>query len=63
KQSLYELVLIELKQHQVEKAFVQLKQYPKLTLNDPALLALAIEVSHSLGKTEDERDYKAGIIV
>ncbi|MBA3535502.1 MAG: type IV pilus biogenesis/stability protein PilW [Tatlockia sp.] len=62
-QSLYELVKIELKQHQVQKAFVHMKQYPKLTLNDPALLALATEVSHRLGKTEDEREYEARIII
>jgi type IV pilus assembly protein PilF len=61
KQSLYELVRIELKQNQAEKAFAHMKQYPKLTLNDPALLAFAIEASHRLGKTEAEKAYKVGL--
>ncbi|MBA2652349.1 MAG: type IV pilus biogenesis/stability protein PilW [Tatlockia sp.] len=58
KQSLYELVRIELKQNHAEKALAYMKTYSKLTLNDSALLTLAGEAAHRLGKSKIEEAYK-----
>jgi type IV pilus assembly protein PilF len=58
KQSVYELVRIELKQNHAEKALAYLKKYSNLTLNDVALLNLAIEATHRLAKPKLEETYK-----
>ncbi|MBA2656905.1 MAG: type IV pilus biogenesis/stability protein PilW [Tatlockia sp.] len=61
KQSLYELVKIELEQNHTEKALALMQNYPKLSFNDPALLKLAIKASHRLGKTKLEKTYKISL--
>jgi type IV pilus assembly protein PilF len=58
KQSLYELVRIALKRNQAKKALAYLKTYPKLSLNEPALLVMAADASHRLGYTKAEKEYK-----
>lgn len=60
-QSLFELVKIELKQNQAEKALASMEKYPKLTTKEPALLKLAIDASHRLGKTKAETAYKLAL--
>ncbi len=57
KQSLYELVKIELKINQAEKALAHMKKYAKLSADDPELLALAVEASHRLGDKEAGKAY------
>ena len=58
KQSLYELVTIELKQKHVNEALAYLQRYPALSLNDSVLLAMAQDAAHQAGKTAVEADYK-----
>lgn len=58
KQSLYELVKIDLKQNQVDVALKQLRNYQEVTMNDASLLAMAIEATHKLGKTQAEHAYR-----
>lgn len=58
KQSLYELVTIELKQNHANKALMYLQKYPVLSLNDPVLLDLAINAAHQAGKARVELDYQ-----
>lgn len=58
KQSLYELARIALQQDHAKKALAYLRQYPKLSLNEPTLLALAIKASHHSGDLKAERVYK-----
>lgn len=57
KQSLYELVKIELKQNQAENAVVLMKKYQNISKNDPMFLPLAVDASHRLGKREAEKTY------
>lgn len=57
KQSLYELVKIELKQNNVSEALKHLQSYQEMTMNDPRLLTVAIDAAHSAGKTEFEAAY------
>ena len=61
KQSLYELVKIDIKLGLVDKALGYLQEYPALTRSDPALLALAAQVAHKAGRVELEADYKSNI--
>ncbi|KTD28774.1 fimbrial biogenesis and twitching motility protein PilF [Legionella maceachernii] len=58
KQSLYELVKIELKQGHAEKAVMDLQNYAEMTMNDSKLLGIAIEAAHKAGKTKLEVVYK-----
>jgi len=50
KQSLYELVKIALKQNNAKEALRYLQKYPVLSLNDPALVSMAIRASKSANK-------------
>jgi len=61
KQALYELVKMKIKQNQAGKALAYMEQYSKLTLNEPALLKLAIDASHRLGRTRSEEAYKSDL--
>jgi len=58
KQSLYELVKIEMKLNHTNEAFSYLQKYPILSLRDPTLLKLAVDIAHKAGKIELEADYK-----
>jgi type IV pilus assembly protein PilF len=58
KQSLYELAKIELKQNHADKALGYMKSYSRLTLNDTALLSLAVDAAHRLAKAKLEETYK-----
>ncbi|WP_165482759.1 type IV pilus biogenesis/stability protein PilW [Legionella gresilensis] len=58
KQSLVELVSIQLKQSKPEKALAYLQKYHEISLNDQALLRLAAEVANKAGKADLEADYK-----
>lgn len=58
-QSLYELVNLDVKQDQMNEALSYLQKYSSLSLRDPTLLALAVDVAHKTGKIELEADYKA----
>lgn len=61
KQSLYELVNINVKLGLVNKALGYLQEYPALTLSDPTLLALAAQVAHKAGQGKLEADYRLQI--
>ena len=61
-QSLLELVTLEIKQHHANEALTYLQKYPNLTLTNPTLLKLAVEVAHETGKTELEVEYKSHLI-
>lgn len=58
KQSLYELVSIELKQNHAVEALAYLQKYPMLSLQDRSLLTLGIDAARQAGKVEVEADYK-----
>lgn len=58
KQALYELVTIELKENQVERALMNLQKYPEIVLHDARFLSLAVDASHRAGKTEVEAAYQ-----
>ncbi|MCX7117552.1 MAG: type IV pilus biogenesis/stability protein PilW [Legionellales bacterium] len=58
-QSLYELVKIELKQDHASQALAYLQKYPDLTLKNPTILALAIDVAHKASKNELEAEYQS----
>jgi type IV pilus assembly protein PilF len=61
KQSLYELVSIEIKQNQPDKALTYLKKYQELVLDNATLLAMAADAAHRAEKPELEADYKSRI--
>ena len=58
KQSLYELVKIEVKLEQINEAMTNIQKYPIPVLRDPQLLTLAVSVAHKAGKIELEADYQ-----
>ena len=58
KQSLYELVVIEIKQNNANQALTYLQKYPELTMNDSTLLGLAARAAQRTGKVEVEAAYK-----
>lgn len=58
RQSLAELVSIELKKNNSEQALAYVTKYQEIVLNDPNLLALAITAASKAQKTEVEADYK-----
>lgn len=58
KQSLYELVKIELKLNNPSEALNHLQSYQEMTMNDPMMLTVAIDAAHRAGKTEFEAAYK-----
>jgi len=62
KQSLYELVTVELKQNNAEDALINLKKYQTIVLNDKTLLALAIDASHKAGKSDIAAEYQQHLI-
>lgn len=57
KQSLVELVTIELKENKPSKALEYLQKYPEIALNDSILLSMSVDAAHRLGKTELEAQY------
>ncbi len=59
KQSLYELVNINIKQNQPNEALAYLQKYPNLSLGDRTLLSLAADIAQQTGKIELEADYRA----
>jgi type IV pilus assembly protein PilF len=58
KQSLYELVRLERKQNHNALALRYLQRYPRLSLSDANLLAMAIDLSHKMGNAKAEAAYK-----
>jgi len=58
KQSLAELVQLEMKDSHFNEALVNLQKYPDLVLHSPDMLALAVTASHQLGKLDIEAEYK-----
>lgn len=58
RQSLYELVKIEVKLGHESAAVTYLQKYPSIVLSDPTLLALAIKVAHKAGMFTLEANYK-----
>ncbi len=58
KQSLYQLIAINLKQHQAKIAVADLAKHAKLVANDPSLLALALKVAEITQQPELEKKYK-----
>lgn len=58
KQSLNELVKIEVKLGHERIAATYLQKYPPIVLSDPTLLALAIKVAHKAGMVTLEANYK-----
>ena len=61
RQSLYELVNIEMKLDHSSEALTYLEKYPALTLRDQALLTLAVNVAQKAGKQEIEAKYQSQI--
>jgi type IV pilus assembly protein PilF len=58
-QSLYEIVKIELKGNNTNQALAYLQKYPELSLSDPNLLKIAVNVAHKAEKKELEAYYEA----
>ena len=58
KQSLYELVTIELNQHHPEAALRYFQQYPALVLEDTMLLSMAMNAAHKANRPELEATYR-----
>lgn len=58
KQSLAELVQLEIKHSQFDEALANLQKHPDLVLHSPDMLAFAVETSHQLGKSDLEAEYK-----
>jgi type IV pilus assembly protein PilF len=58
KQSLYELVKLDMKQGKNELALNHLQKYPELTLQSQEILNLGIQVAHQLGKADIEANYR-----
>ncbi|WP_019216835.1 type IV pilus biogenesis/stability protein PilW [Legionella tunisiensis] len=50
KQALYELAVIELKEKHASKALEYIQKYPALSLNDPNMLAMAVNAARQAGK-------------
>ena len=61
-QSLYELVNLEVKQDHINEALSYLQKYSNLSLRDPTLLALAVDVAHKAGKIELEADFQSRLL-
>ncbi len=59
RQSLYELVNVEMKLEHTNEALGYLQKYPALTLRDRTLLALAVDVAHKADKQEIEAEYQS----
>ncbi|KTD23093.1 type IV pilus assembly protein PilF [Legionella lansingensis] len=58
KQSLYELVAIELKQKHANTALSHLQKYSDLSYNDPTLLEMAIKSARQAGKVRLAANYQ-----
>lgn len=58
-QSLYELLGIELKQNHVSEALGYLQKYPELTLKNPMILAMAVDVAHRASNKALEAEYQS----
>jgi type IV pilus assembly protein PilF len=58
KQSLHELVSIEINNDHAVEALAYLQKYPMLSLQDRSLLTLGIKAAHQAGKADLEEDYK-----
>ncbi|KTD61675.1 type IV pilus biogenesis/stability protein PilW [Legionella spiritensis] len=58
RQSLVELVTLEIKQNDPSKALKILQKYQEMALNDPSLLALAVDAAHKAEKADMEDFYK-----
>jgi type IV pilus assembly protein PilF len=57
-QSLFELVSLELKQGNLNRALTYLQSYQAVVLNNRTLLALALETAHKAGNLKFEAFYK-----
>ena len=62
KQSLSELASIELKRNHPEQALSMLQKYQQQTLQEPVLLAFAIDAAHQVGKVDVEKTFKEHLI-
>ncbi|GGI76193.1 type IV pilus biogenesis/stability protein PilW [Legionella impletisoli] len=62
KQSLYELVNLEMKQDQYQEVLANLQKYPKIALNDTTLLKIAAEAANNIGQSELELNYKQRLL-
>ncbi len=58
KQSLYELVNLEIKHNNTEKALTYLEQYKDLVNSDTVLLTKAMDAAHEAGRFDMEESYK-----
>jgi len=58
KQSLYELVKIEMSESHYHDALFHLQNHSNIVLHSKALLTLAVKTSHQLGKLELEAEYR-----
>ncbi|MFC3907623.1 type IV pilus biogenesis/stability protein PilW [Legionella dresdenensis] len=61
RQSLHELISVELKENELNSALLNLKKYESIVQKDKALLELALEVARKAGKPELEVEYKQKI--
>ncbi len=62
KQSLYELVNIEMKQNQYQEVLANLKKYSKLAFNDKSMLRIAAQAAGNLGQSELESNYNQRLL-
>jgi type IV pilus assembly protein PilF len=60
-QSLYQLVLIELKQNNPAEALSDLQKYPHTVYHEARLLAVGIKAAHQKGDTRLEASYRLGL--
>lgn len=58
KQSLYELLKIDMKLGHFDEAMILIQKYPDQVMHSRDLLALAAKVAHQVGKPELEEEYK-----
>jgi type IV pilus assembly protein PilF len=61
RQSLYELIKLQLKHGRYEDALTQLEKYPEIVLQSRDILTLAIQAAHKAGKIELEANYRRSL--
>ena len=61
KQSLYELVKLEMKHNRLDDALAHLRKYPETVLRSQDILTLAVQVAHQSGQLEVEANYRRSL--
>lgn len=61
KQSLYELVKLDMKHGRLTEALVYLQKYPETVLRSEEILTLAVQIAHQLGQLDVEANYRRSL--